>query len=132
MTVLDAWSVLVYPLAADRAAFETLFALNLDGVDLPAAAAADVAPSLTVFHAVPLAPEDVRRGLERAESPESDSRRGARGLHRGRSGRVARSRVARLFRRPYPPGPGRVRAQDARLPPRDRSLLRLGEPGGSA
>ncbi len=67
MTVLDAWSVLRYPLAGtERAAFEALFALNLEGIDLPRVAAAGVAPALTVFHAVALPPEEVRRGLDRA------------------------------------------------------------------
>ncbi len=43
MTVLDAWSVLLYPLAGtERAAFESLFALNLEGIDLPAVPAADI------------------------------------------------------------------------------------------
>jgi hypothetical protein len=72
MTVLDAWSVLVYPLAPDRAAFEALFALNLEGVDLPAVPAAEFEPALTVFHAVPLPPDAVRRGLEAAGRPSSD------------------------------------------------------------
>jgi hypothetical protein len=73
MTILDAWSVLRYPLAGtERAALESLFALNLEGVDLPAVPAAALEPALTVFHAVSLPPEDVRRGLERAERPASD------------------------------------------------------------
>ncbi|HEY3348313.1 MAG TPA: hypothetical protein VGM13_00885 [Thermoanaerobaculia bacterium] len=73
MTILDAWSVLRYPLAAaERAAFESLFALNLEGVELPAGPAAALEPALTVFHAVPLPPEDVRRGLARAARPASD------------------------------------------------------------
>jgi hypothetical protein len=70
MTILDAWSVLRYPLAgAERAALESLFALNLDGVDLPAVPAAAIAAALTVFHSVALAPEDVRRGLALSELP---------------------------------------------------------------
>jgi len=73
MTILDAWSVLRYPLAGtERAALESLFALNLEGVELPAVPAADVVPVLTVFHAVPLSPEEVHLGLARAERPASD------------------------------------------------------------
>ncbi|MEO8056106.1 MAG: hypothetical protein ABI768_13190, partial [Acidobacteriota bacterium] len=73
MTILDAWSVLRYPLAGtERAALESLFALNLEGVELPAVPAADIAPVLTVFHTVPLPPEEVHRGLARAERPSSD------------------------------------------------------------
>jgi hypothetical protein len=73
MTILDAWSVLTYPFAGtERAAFEALFALNLEGVDLPDVPAADVGPALTVFHTVPLPPNEVRRGLARAEAPGSD------------------------------------------------------------
>jgi hypothetical protein len=73
MTILDAWSVLRYPLAGtERAAFESLFALNLEGVDPPGVPAADFAPSLTVFHAVPLSPEEVHLGLARTERPASD------------------------------------------------------------
>ena len=72
MTILDAWSVLTYPLAGtERAAVASLFALNLEGVDLPAAAAAEVPPLLTVFHTVPLPPEAVRRGLVLSELPPS-------------------------------------------------------------
>ncbi len=72
MTILDAWSVLRYPLAGtERVALASLFALNLDGVDLPAVPAACVAPALTVFHAVALAPEDVRRGLTLSDLPSS-------------------------------------------------------------
>lgn len=72
MTILDAWSVLRYPLAGtERAALESLFALSLDGVVLPAVQAAALAPSLTVFHAVALAPEDVRRSLVLSELPPS-------------------------------------------------------------
>ena len=73
MTILDAWSVLRYPLAGtERAAFESLFALNLEGVDLPASPASDVFPVLTVFHAVPLSPQEVHMGLARSERPSSD------------------------------------------------------------
>ncbi len=73
MTILDAWSVLRYPLAGtERAAFESLFALNLEGIDLPAVPAGEFVPALTVFHAVPLPPEDVRRELAGAERPSSD------------------------------------------------------------
>lgn len=65
MTILDAWSVLRYPVAGtERAAFESLFALNLEGVDLPEVPAAALAPSLTVYHAVALSPDEVRRGLD--------------------------------------------------------------------
>lgn len=72
MTILDAWSVLSYPLAGnERAAFESLFALNLEGVDPPRVPAAPVAPTLTVFHSVALAPEDVRRGLDLETPPPS-------------------------------------------------------------
>lgn len=72
MTILDAWSVLCYPLPGTaRAAFESLFALNLEGVDLPGVPAAAVAPSLTVFHAVALSPDEVRRGLDRSTPPLS-------------------------------------------------------------
>lgn len=72
MTILDAWSVLCYPLAGtQRAALEALFALNLEGVDLPAVPAAGIVPALTVFHAVALAPEDVRRGLALSELPSA-------------------------------------------------------------
>ncbi len=67
MTILDAWSVLRYPLAGtERAAFESLFALNLEGVDLPGVPAADEPAALSVFHAVPLRPDEVRRGLDLA------------------------------------------------------------------
>jgi hypothetical protein len=70
MTILDAWSVLRYPLAgAERAAFESLFALNLEGVELPEIPAAALAPTLVVFHSVALPPEEVRRGLARGEAP---------------------------------------------------------------
>lgn len=72
MTVLDAWSVLRYPLGGtERAAFESLFALDLEGIDLPEIPAAALAPSLTVFHAVALGPEEVRRGLDLASPPPS-------------------------------------------------------------
>ena len=70
MTILDAWSVLTYPLAgSQRAALETLFALNLDGVDLPHAPAAEGPASLTVFHGLPLPPEEARRALALSERP---------------------------------------------------------------
>ena len=73
LTVLDAWSVLRYPLAGtERAAFETLFALNLEGIDLPAVPAGEFVPALTVFHTVPLPPEEARRELAGAERPSSD------------------------------------------------------------
>lgn len=73
MTILDAWSVLRYPLAAtERAAFESLFALNLEGVELPAVPAAEIDPVLTVYLAVPLSPEAVHQGLAGAERPASD------------------------------------------------------------
>ncbi len=72
MTILDAWSVLCYPLAGtERAALAGLFALNLEGVDLPAVPAAGIEPALTVFHAVALAPDAVRRGLALSELPPS-------------------------------------------------------------
>jgi hypothetical protein len=72
MTVLDAWSVLRYPLAGtERAAFESLFALNLEGVDLPPVTAAAIVPALTVFHALPLPAEEVRRGLDLGTPPPS-------------------------------------------------------------
>jgi hypothetical protein len=131
MTVLDAWSVLVYPLAADRAAFEALFALNLDGVDLPAIEAADVAPNLTVYHTVPLPPEDVRRGLERAAPPESDLVAAPEAFIEAVPGGSRIARRAR-FRAPVPAaGPGEsVRRTLAFHLAMD--LLRLGEPGGQA
>jgi hypothetical protein len=70
MTILDAWSELRYPLAGtERAALAGLFALNLEGVDLPAVPAAGIEPALTVFHAVALAPGDVRRGLVLSDLP---------------------------------------------------------------
>jgi hypothetical protein len=70
LTILDAWSVLRYPLAGtERAALASLFALNLDGVDLPAVPAAAIDPALTVFHAVALAPEAVRRELALSDLP---------------------------------------------------------------
>jgi hypothetical protein len=70
MTVLDAWSRLTYPLAfSEKKTLEALFGLNLQGVDHPAAAAADRPPVLTVYHESPLSPEDVRRGLS-AETAE--------------------------------------------------------------
>ena len=73
MTILDAWSVLRYPFAGtERAAFESLFALNLEDVELPAVPAADVVPVLSVFHAVPLSPEEVHLGLARTERAASD------------------------------------------------------------
>ena len=108
MTILDAWSVLRYPLAGtERAAFESLFALNLEGVDLPAVPAADIVPVLTVFHAVPLSPEDVRRGLARAERPSSDLVAAPEAVDRGRSGRRRASRTAARFLAPVPAaGPG--------------------------
>jgi hypothetical protein len=72
MTILDAWSVLAYPLAGtERAAFEALFALNLEGIGLPDLPAAAFTPTLTVFHSVPLAPEEVRRGLDLGAPPPS-------------------------------------------------------------
>jgi hypothetical protein len=72
MTILDAWSVLRYPLGGmERAAFEALFALNLEGTDLPEVTAAPLAPTLTVFHAVALAPGDVWRGLDLGSPPPS-------------------------------------------------------------
>jgi hypothetical protein len=72
MTILDAWSVLRYPLAGtERAAFESLFALNLEGIDLPGVPAAAGTPSLTVFHTVALAPGEVRRGLDLSAPPPS-------------------------------------------------------------
>jgi hypothetical protein len=46
--------------------------LNFEGVELPAVPAADIAPVLTVFHAVPLSPEEVHLGLAHAEQPGSD------------------------------------------------------------
>ena len=107
MTILDAWSVLRYPLAGtERAALESLFALNLEGVELPAVPAADIAPVLTVFHAVPLSPEEVQMGLARAEQPGSDLVAPPKALVEAVSGgsRVARS--AR-FLAPVPAaGPG--------------------------
>jgi hypothetical protein len=64
LTILDAWSVLRYPLAGtERAALGSLFALNLEGIVLPEVPAAPLAPAVTVFHSVALSPEDVRRGL---------------------------------------------------------------------
>jgi hypothetical protein len=72
MTILDAWSVLRYPLAgAERAAFDALFALNLEGVDLLDVPAAGIAPSLTVFHMAPLPPDEARRDLDLAPPPPS-------------------------------------------------------------
>jgi hypothetical protein len=72
MMILDAWSVLCYPLAgSERAALAGLFALNLDGVDLPAVPAAGIEPAVTVFHSVALAPDDVRRSLVLSELPPS-------------------------------------------------------------
>lgn len=107
MTILDAWSVLRYPLAGtERAALESLFALNLEGVELPAVPAAEIAPVLTVFHAVPLPPEEVGRELERAGRPASDLVAPPEAFFEAVPGgsRVARS--AR-FRAPVPAaGPG--------------------------
>jgi hypothetical protein len=72
MTILDAWSVLSYPLAGtERAALAGLLALNLDGVDLPAVPAAGIEPAVTVFHSVALAPDDVRGSLVLSELPPS-------------------------------------------------------------
>ena len=72
MTILDAWSELRYPLAGtERAALAGLFALNLEGVVLPAVPAAGIEPALTVFHAVALAPDLVRRSLVLSELPPS-------------------------------------------------------------
>ncbi len=72
MTVLDAWSILSYPLAGtERAAFEALFALDLEGVHLPPVHAVTLEPALTVFHAVALPPDEVRKGLGRAAAAPS-------------------------------------------------------------
>ncbi len=72
MTILDAWSVLTYRLAGgERAAFESLFALNLDGVDLPAVPGAEEDAALTVFHALPVAPGPARAALVLSEPPAS-------------------------------------------------------------
>jgi hypothetical protein len=72
MTILDAWSVLTYPLASPaRAAFESLFALSLEGVELPDVPAAAVPAALTVFHALPVRPEDARSALALSEPPDS-------------------------------------------------------------
>ncbi len=66
MTILDAWSRLEYPLAGShRAALEKLFALELEGVDLPLSPAAD-APrpaSLTVRHVSAASPGVARERL---------------------------------------------------------------------
>jgi hypothetical protein len=65
MTILDVWSRFRYPLAGrERAALESLFALDLDGADFPEVGAPEFPPVLTVFHSVPLLPEDVRRSLD--------------------------------------------------------------------
>jgi hypothetical protein len=70
MTILDAWSVLRYPLAGtERAAFESLFALNLEGVRPPDVPASTVESTLTVFHAVAFEPDVVRRDLALSELP---------------------------------------------------------------
>jgi len=72
MTILDAWSVLTYPLAGrERAALASLFALNLDGVDPPDAPPADEPAVLSVFHALPVPPDEARRGLALADPPGS-------------------------------------------------------------
>lgn len=72
VTVLDAWSVLTYPLASsERAALEALFALSLEGIDLPDVPAADGAAVLSVFHALAIPPEDARRDLVLSDPPDS-------------------------------------------------------------
>lgn len=107
MTVLDAWSVLRYPLAGtERAAFESLFALNLEGVDLPEIPAAALAASLTVFHAVALGPEEVRRGLDLASPPPSSLVAG-RALAVGEAPGGSRIALTATLSGPVPPaGPG--------------------------
>jgi len=107
MTILDAWSVLRYPLAGDeREALESLFALNLEGIDLPRTPRADLAPFLTVFHTVALAPEDVRRALSLSAPPPGDLVAPPEASIQAVPGG---SRIARTatFRSPVPPaGPG--------------------------
>jgi hypothetical protein len=72
MTILDGWSALTYPLAGDeRRAFESLFALNLDGIELPRVPAAEEPAVLTVFHSLALPPEEARQALVLAEPPAS-------------------------------------------------------------
>ncbi len=105
VTILDAWSVLTYPLAStSRAAVESLFALNLDGVDVPEVPALDEAPSLTVFHALPVAPDDARRDLVLSDPPESVvASRTVEVLPSTEGSRL----VSRAILKPVPPqGPG--------------------------
>ncbi len=107
MSILDAWSVLRYPLAGtERAALESLFALNLDGVGPPAVPAAALAPSLTVFHSVALAPEDVRRGLALSELPPSSLVASRDAAVEAASGGARIALRATLGGRVPPAGPG--------------------------
>ncbi|MGA7990793.1 MAG: hypothetical protein WCC53_05120 [Thermoanaerobaculia bacterium] len=72
MTILDAWSRFSYPLAGtERAALESLFALDLGGIELPGVRAPEFPPALTVFHSVPLGAEEARRGLDLGAPPPS-------------------------------------------------------------
>jgi hypothetical protein len=131
MTILDAWSVLTYPLAgAERAAFESLFALNLDGVELPAVPASDIVPVLTVFHTAPLSPEEVRRGLERAERPASDLIAPPEAVIEAIPGGSRIARSARFLARVPAAGPGES-VRRTLVFHLAMDLLRLGENGAA-
>jgi len=72
MTILDAWSLLEYPLpASERVAIEKIFALELEGVVLPEEPAGEAAEpaTLSVFHLSPVAPLEARERVGRNPFP---------------------------------------------------------------
>ncbi|MEO8586110.1 MAG: hypothetical protein ABI584_08110 [Acidobacteriota bacterium] len=72
MTILDAWSLLDYPLpASERAAIEKIFALDLEETSLPEATRQEVAKpaTLSVFHLSPVAPPEARERVGRDPLP---------------------------------------------------------------
>lgn len=110
MTILDSWSLLSFPLPpSERKALETLFALNLDGVQIEQPAADPDEPPvpavLTVYHASPLAPDEVRRRLPlEGDEPTLLSRRELLVEPASEGSRIA---LSATFDKPVPPaGPG--------------------------
>ena len=72
MTILDAWSRLDYPLpASERAAFEKIFALDLEGIPLPEEPRQEAPEpaTLSVFHLSPVAPLEARERVGRDPLP---------------------------------------------------------------
>ncbi|MDL2716974.1 MAG: hypothetical protein PT977_04400 [Acidobacteriota bacterium] len=72
MTILDAWSLLDYPLpASERAAIEKIFALELEGILLPEEPLDEVAKpaTLSVFHLSPVAPLEAKERVGRDPLP---------------------------------------------------------------